>query len=74
LSGERTFHSSGFGAVVPGAIPWTVLDRYATRRGIEDFEEFEVLMRALDQAYLKAHAPVRPAKTANKQPRKGPRG
>lgn len=37
-----------------GPIPWTALDSYAQRHGIagEDFEDFAVLIAALDAAWL----------------------
>jgi hypothetical protein len=35
-----------------GAIPWSVIDRYAERNGIEDFETFHTLLRAMDNVYL----------------------
>lgn len=39
-----------------GPIPWTALDRYAARHGIDDldaFERFRRMIRAQDGAYLK---------------------
>ena len=35
-----------------GAIPFEVIDRYAERFGVEDFETFYHLIAALDGAYL----------------------
>ena len=38
-----------------GSIPWSALDRYAARHGIDDpdeFERFQKLIRAQDRAYL----------------------
>lgn len=38
-----------------GAIPWSSLDAYAQRYGIEDIDEFErfsFLIREIDAAYL----------------------
>jgi hypothetical protein len=37
-----------------GAIPWSSIDRYAARHGIDgdDFNRFCVLIRAMDGAYL----------------------
>jgi hypothetical protein len=38
-----------------GPIPWTALDRYASRHGVDDpddFDEFVELITAMDQAYL----------------------
>lgn len=59
------FHSEAFAALSTdrplgalggvGAIPWTALDRYAARHGIDDpdeFERFQRLIRAQDRAYL----------------------
>lgn len=42
------------GMAGPGPIPWTALDRYAQRHGIAgaEFEIFEVLIAALDSAWL----------------------
>jgi hypothetical protein len=44
-----------------GAIPWTAIDRYAARHGIEaeDFDRFCALIRAMDTAYL-AHFKDKP--------------
>ena len=38
---------------VLGGIPWTAVDRYAERNGVEDFEEFERMIAKLDDAFLK---------------------
>ena len=40
--------------VTRGAIPWTSIDRYAARHGIEaeDFDRFCRMIRAMDAAYL----------------------
>jgi hypothetical protein len=37
-----------------GAIPWSSIDRYAARHGIDsdDFNRFCALIRAMDAAYL----------------------
>lgn len=38
-----------------GAIPWSALDRYAARHGIDDldeFERFQRMIRAQDRVYL----------------------
>ncbi len=38
-----------------GPIPWTAMDRYATRMDLtdpDDFAEFEYLIRAMDTKYL----------------------
>lgn len=38
-----------------GPIPWSAIDRYATRHAIDDpddFDEFVELVMTLDQAYL----------------------
>ncbi len=51
LSSDRPLGSSG-GA---GSIPWTAIDRYATRHGIGDpdaFDRFMSLIRAMDRVYL----------------------
>ena len=42
-----------------GPIPWTAIDRYAERHGIEgdDFEEFLILVRAMDDEYREATRP-----------------
>ena len=48
----HTCRAVGFGE---GAIPWTAIDAYATRHGLEgeEYEDFEDLVRVLDDAYLK---------------------
>jgi hypothetical protein len=41
-----------------GPIPWTALDRYAERHGINDPDErerFERLIRAMDREFVKWH-------------------
>lgn len=43
----------GFGEA---SIPFEVIDRYADRYAVEDFEEFHILIRAMDAAYLDARA------------------
>ena len=55
LSTDRPYHSAGLGAM-PGPIPWSVIDRYAERYGIEDFEEFEILIRGADNGWLEWHS------------------
>lgn len=38
-----------------GSIPWTAIDRYAARQGLDDlddFERFRSIIRAMDGAYL----------------------
>lgn len=53
LSPDR---SAGFGL---GAIPWTAIDRYAQRHGVDDpdeFERFVRLIRLLDRVFLDWHA------------------
>lgn len=69
------FHSEAFAALSTdrplgalggvGAIPWTALDRYAARHGIEDsdeFERFQRLIRVQDRAYLEHAAETAKAK------------
>lgn len=46
LSSSRAL---GMGAV--GGIPWPVIDRYAERYEVQDFEVFYRLVKALDDAY-----------------------
>lgn len=51
LSGDRHL---GFGGA--GPLPFTAIDRYATRYGLDasdDFDRFAALISAMDQAYLK---------------------
>lgn len=36
----------------PGSIPFDAVDRYAARMGVDDFEEFWMLIRHLDGVYL----------------------
>ena len=45
-----------------GAIPWSSIDRYAARHGIDgdDFNRFYALIRAMDATYL-AHLKDKPA-------------
>lgn len=47
----HTCRAVGFGV---GAIPWTAIDAYARRHGLEgeEYEDFEDTVRALDNAYL----------------------
>lgn len=55
MSSDRPFGALG-GA---GAIPFSSIDRYAARYGIEDLDEFDRfrrMIRAQDRAYLKAEA------------------
>lgn len=49
LSDDRPL---GFAA--PGRIPWSAMDRFARRHDIEgpDFDDFVVLIRALDSAWI----------------------
>lgn len=47
LHGSRQL---GFGAY--GPIPFGEIDRYATRFGISEFEEFHDLIRHMDEIYL----------------------
>lgn len=35
-----------------GPIPWTAIDRYAIRYRIDDFEDFEHMLSAMDAVYL----------------------
>lgn len=52
----KTDRSGGFSY---GPIPWTAIDAYARRFGIDDLEEFEdfvFLIRAMDDVHLKAAA------------------
>lgn len=35
-----------------GSIPFESADRYAERHGIEDFDEFWSLIRAMDREYI----------------------
>lgn len=49
---------AGFGAV-PGAIPFEVIDRYATRfrwNDGGDFEDLLAMIRAMDAEYLQSEA------------------
>ena len=46
LSADR---QGGMGA---RGTPWQVLDRYAERHGVDDFDEFHDLIRAMDAEYL----------------------
>ncbi|HEX2554252.1 MAG TPA: hypothetical protein VHL98_11150 [Microvirga sp.] len=51
LSSDRPFGAMG-GA---GRIPWSSIDRYAARHGIDDpdaFDRFKRLLGAMDRAYL----------------------
>ncbi len=51
LSSDRPLGAMG-GA---GPIPWTAIDRYADRHGLDDpdvFDEFRRLIRAQDRVYL----------------------
>lgn len=57
VSSDRSF---GFG---PGPIPFGAIDRYATRMGIDDPDQFVTLveiLRELDRAYLKHLEDKRP--------------
>lgn len=47
LTTDRTF------GMAEGPIPWSAMDRYARRHGIEgfDFDRFVVIMRIMDTAY-----------------------
>lgn len=48
-----------------GSIPWSALDRYAARLGLDDldeFERFQKLIRAQDRAYLEHAAEAAKAK------------
>lgn len=45
------------GGFIYGPIPWTAIDAYARRYGITDTEEFDdfvLMIRAMDDVYLKA--------------------
>lgn len=44
-----------------GAIPWPVIDRYAERHSVDDFERFELLIAAMDAAYLEHVNTKKPA-------------
>jgi len=60
LSRDR---QSGFGL---GFIPWSSIDRYAARHGIDDadaFDRFAFLIFAMDDAYRADHAEKNPVKT-----------
>ena len=46
LDGERAMIPVGMGGVVPGRIPWSSVDRWAARHGVDD-GDFEFLVRAL---------------------------
>lgn len=37
----------------PGPIPFTSIDRYAERYEVPDFDEFRLIIRAMDGVYLK---------------------
>lgn len=41
-----------------GPIPWTAVERYADREGLvgDDYEQFVVLVRMMDVAYLEYQA------------------
>jgi hypothetical protein len=60
LSGDRQL---GFGVI--GEIPWTAIDAYARRHGIDDPDEFDALashVKAMDQVFrgtLRATPPPR---------------
>ena len=51
LHGSRP--SFGMGGL--GPISFEVIDLYAIRAGIDDFEEFWTLIRGMDQEFLKYH-------------------
>ena len=71
-----TFYLEAFFALSPdrhegGAIPFSAVDRYAARYGLDDVDEFErfrTLIRALDDAFLKT---IRPAQPIGKSGKKG---
>ena len=52
ICGDR----SGTGMGV-GALSWTVIDRYAQRMGISDFDAFAKCMKAMDGVYIKHNQP-----------------
>ncbi len=67
-----TDRQSGMGA---GPIPWTAKDRYATRHGVDDpddFDEFVELITAMDHAYLD-HCQAEQERQAKAKPSSGGR-
>lgn len=56
-----------------GRIPWTAIDRYAARHGVDepdDFDELVELIRAMDDVYLKhvGEEQERASKAASRKP------
>ena len=61
----------GFGVV--GPIPWSAIDMFAKREQLEeeDFEDLAVVLRAMDEEFLRIQNSKTPKKTPAKPPARG---